>query len=49
MKIRLHIGLDVHKNLSTVVATADSLGSEPAHYGTTAHSEPEILQTPSLI
>jgi transposase len=32
MKIKLHIGLDVHKN-SAVVATAQSDGSDPQHYG----------------
>ena len=32
MKIKLHIGLDVHKN-SIVVATASEDGSPPQHYG----------------
>lgn len=32
MKIKLHIGLDVHKN-SIVVATAGADGSAPQHYG----------------
>jgi transposase len=32
MNIKLHIGLDVHK-ISTVVATADSSGADPVHYG----------------
>ena len=32
MKIKLHIGLDVHKN-SVVIATANFRGDDPEHYG----------------